>query len=107
MGLRQKDKLTESDIKILKDSIQALRQIQVEFVENEASLRRFDIMFKDPVKKQPAKTIQNEKELKSISVEPKTTTDDTVPINTTENPTGDGVVEVKEASEEAAAESQQ
>ena len=46
--LRQKDKLTESDIKILKDSIQALRQIQVEFVENEASLRRFDIMFKDP-----------------------------------------------------------
>merc|ERR1711990_1181595 len=44
--LRQKDKLTEGDIKILKDSIHGLRQIQVDFVGDEASLRRFDIMFK-------------------------------------------------------------
>jgi len=45
--LRQKHKLNESDIRILAESIQVLRDIQVEFVQNESSIKRFDIMFKD------------------------------------------------------------
>eukprot|EP01084_Bolivina_argentea_P204950 350100_1 len=44
--LKQKDKLNEYDIKILNESIQTLRSIQVEFVKNESSIKRFDIMFR-------------------------------------------------------------
>merc|ERR1711971_435592 len=44
--LRQKDKLNANDTEILKESIAILRNIQVEFVDNEQSLKRFDIMFR-------------------------------------------------------------
>ena len=43
--LRQKDKLEAKDIEVLRESVAVLRQIQVEFVHNEMSLMRFDVMF--------------------------------------------------------------
>lgn len=49
--LRQKHKLNENDIDILTQSIQMLRKIQVEFVQNESSIKRFDIMFKNKPEK--------------------------------------------------------
>ena len=46
--LKTKEKLKlNEDIKYLSQGIQLLRNIQIEFVKNEASLKRFDIMFKD------------------------------------------------------------
>eukprot|EP01083_Nonionella_stella_P024530 67657_1 len=45
--LKQKDKLNANDIKILSESIKILRDIQVEFVQNESSIKRFDIMFRN------------------------------------------------------------
>eukprot|EP01084_Bolivina_argentea_P167617 290866_1 len=44
--LKRKHKLSQKNIIILNQSIQLLRQIQIEFVECEASMKRFDIMFK-------------------------------------------------------------
>ena len=49
--LRQKHKLNETDIDILTQSIQILRKIQVEFVQNESSIKRFDIMFRNKPEK--------------------------------------------------------
>eukprot|EP00483_Globobulimina_turgida_P000967 UN00969 len=43
--LQQKEKLNTNDIAILNESIQILRKIQVEFVQDEMSIKRFDIMF--------------------------------------------------------------
>merc|ERR1712154_77199 len=44
--LKEKDKLNENDIKVLNECIKILRQIQVEFVLNQQSINRFDLMFK-------------------------------------------------------------
>jgi len=49
--LRQKHKLNENDINILTQSIEILRNIQVEFVQNENSIKRFDIMFRNKPEK--------------------------------------------------------
>ena len=43
--LRNKDKLNEKDDQIVNECIGILRAIQVEFVQNESSIKRFDIMF--------------------------------------------------------------
>ena len=43
--LQEKDKLNEKDTEILNECIQTLRKIQVEFVQNEKSVKRFDAMF--------------------------------------------------------------
>ena len=44
--LKLQNKLNENDIKILNDSVSKLRKIQVEFIKDETSIKRFDIMFK-------------------------------------------------------------
>ena len=49
--LQQKDKLNQNDIDFLTESIQILRKIQVEFVQSESSIKRFDIMFRNKPKK--------------------------------------------------------
>jgi len=54
--LKQKDKLSTEDIQILNQSINILRNIQVEFVQNQSSIKRFDIMFKNNVQKKSAKS---------------------------------------------------
>merc|ERR1719295_351322 len=106
--LRQKDKLTEGDIKILKDSIQSLRQIQVEFVDNAASLRRFDIMFKDKEPEKDTFKVENGKynHVESISATQEITVDDPSPTTNAERGDAEAqtvTVEMKETSDEVAA----
>jgi len=60
--LRQKEKLNDKDIEILKESISILRQIQVEFVGNEQSLKRFDIMFRESKRNQNKATSKAEQQ---------------------------------------------
>jgi len=112
--LRQKDKLSEQDVQILKDSIAALRRIQVEFVDDANSLRRFDIMFREK-KKSDKKTVKTETS-SAVEVEDDSTSavgdtkqeqEDVSPniiptTSSTEKADNDVVVEVKEASEDAA-----
>jgi len=43
--LREKKRLNEQDIQILNECIDTLRKIQVEFIKDEQSIHRFDIMF--------------------------------------------------------------
>ena len=44
--LKLQNKLNQNDIKILNESVSILRKIQVEFIKDETSIKRFDIMFK-------------------------------------------------------------
>jgi len=103
--LRQKDKLSQKDIEILKESIAYLRKIQVEFVENEASLRRFDIMFREKTISQ--KKNSNYTHLDSMSTEQEMTIGDTEPTRSTEKVSihteisKNAVVSMTEGSEEA------
>merc|ERR1712087_580682 len=63
--LRQKEKLNDKDIEILKESISILRQIQVEFVGNEQSLKRFDIMFRESKRNANLNNAETEKQHKN------------------------------------------
>merc|ERR1712048_884362 len=104
------DKLTEQDVQILKDSIAALRRIQVEFVDDANSLRRFDIMFREK-KKSDKKTVKTETS-SAVEVEDDSTSavgdtkqeqENVIPMtSSTDKADNDVVVEVKEASEDVA-----
>merc|ERR1719447_329888 len=72
--LRQRDRLSDSDIAILKESIATLRKIQSEFVQDEVSLKRFDIMFKEKraVAPKPAAKGDNDDHANSVPTQSET-----------------------------------